>query len=131
MTNTEKNILAIHDRWIEAEIQQNIETLGSLLHDDVLCILPGGTRIEGRGEFAEFLAADSPSIHRIDVSNMWVKADADLAVLVADFETQFTDNRMPRVFGTHTWCVRKNADEWRIQLLTWTLKGEQGGGGNG
>ncbi len=124
MKASEEDILDVHFRWLKAEIEQDMETLGSLLLDDAFCLLPGGERIEGKTKCLEFLGGESPSIERIEISNIWVKTDAELAVKVADFVTRFIDSRLPAVSGTHTWCLKKEFDEWKIQMLTWTMKSE-------
>jgi len=101
-----------------------------LLHDEVICLLPGGTRITGKQDLLNLICGDSPKIKRIDISNMWLELDSQLAVKVADFETHFYDDQIPVVSGTHTWCLKKEHKGWKIQMITWTLKSEQGGGLN-
>lgn len=124
MRTNKEDILVVHDRWLKAEIAQDMETLGSLLHDEVFLQLPGGTRIKGKEKCLEFLGDDSTQIDRIEISNMWVHADVELAVKMADFETWFVDHRIPVASGTHTWCLIKEAEEWKILMMTWTIRGE-------
>lgn len=128
MTRSEESIVRVHERWLAAEIAEDLETLGSLLHEDALILMPGGARISGRMRCIEFMATVRPRIASIGISNLWIRGDAQFGLKVADFQTRFIDRHIPPATGTHTWCLKREGDEWRILMMTWTLKADPGSG---
>jgi hypothetical protein len=122
MNTNDSDILTIHHRWLQAEIAQDVEAMEILLHTEVICLLPGGTRMIGQRDLLEVLGRDKIRVREIIISNLWMRAEANLAVKVADFETHFVDGRIPPVHGTHTWCLEKERGDWKIRLLTWTMR---------
>ena len=122
MARVESEILEVHQRWLEAEMAQDTDAMAALLHDDLQCVLPGGRRVAGKQAFLELIEADAPRIEKVDISNLWMSVDAEIALKIADFETHYSDSRLPAVLGTHTWGLKKEKGEWRIHMMTWTIK---------
>ncbi|MDO1558770.1 nuclear transport factor 2 family protein [Brevundimonas sp. 2R-24] len=109
-------ILRLQNAWIAAETADRVDDLCALMTPDIIFQPPVGTPVVGRARVRDYLAADSPPIHRIILSEVAVELSGALAVKRAAFRTEFASGAV--VAGRHLWVLRA---PWRVAFVTWSF----------
>ena len=123
----ESSILAVHDRWLQAELAGNSADVLTWCSEDVVWIPPTEPAIRGQGAVRAWLAGRPPVVlEDITVTHLEVQGAGSLGYKVADFRTRFRPASSltgQTARGSHLWVLREEAPgAWRVVAVTWSLQ---------
>ncbi len=121
-----ENIEQIHSRWIEFEIAGEDHRLIELCASDIELWPPDAPPVRGRSAVSEYMAQETSKIHRVQITERRIRGSSEIAYLTANYETTFStidDPNPRRVFGSHLWILRRQADPWLVVLVSWSAWG--------
>lgn len=112
MTQEEQEIIASLDRWCRAMIDRDVETLGSLMADDLILVhITGATQT--KQEWLDEIAAETMRYYSIERQNQSIEVTGDRAI------ARYTSVIDARIWGSRgTWRLNttmymtKVGDNW-------------------
>lgn len=117
-------IVKVHDRWIEAELTGNNAQLIDFCTDDVRWIPSGSPPLAGKGAIARYLDFNRVDVKEVRTTEVVICGNDSVAYLTSNFSTRYTSQHSTEIVestGTHVWILRKEAEQWRVAVVTWSL----------
>jgi ketosteroid isomerase-like protein len=124
--NDKREVMDIHQRWIDLEVSgQGAEVL-DLCARDVTWLVPGMGMLKGIDKVREFIN-NQPEvrINHIDTSDIEVELSGSLAVKKANFCTSLTvGSSDSNIKGSHIWTLRKDhhSNRWQVSSVAWVIE---------
>lgn len=111
----------LHHRWIAKELEGNETAVVDLCTADVRWLVPGAPPIAGKDEIAKYLATHHVKIQTLEVSDPAIEGNGTIAYLTSNYRACFvSEGLLEEAKGTHFWVLRKEGNEWRVAVVTWT-----------
>ena len=113
----------VHDLWIAKELEGNGSEVIDLCTLDIQWLPPNEPPIVGKEEIARYLGTHSTKIELIDISDLCIHGNDSLAYLISNYRTHYLTeghSEPHESTGTHLWILRKERDDWRVAVVTWS-----------
>ncbi len=113
----------VHDLWIAKELEGNGSEVIDLCTHDIQWLRPNKPPIVGKQEITKYLDTHSTKIESIDISDVCIRGNDSLAYLISNYRTHYLIEGHPEPHestGTHLWILRKEGDDWRVAVVTWS-----------
>ena len=113
----------LHRRWIANELEGNEAGVVDLCTADAQWLVPGAPPVAGKEQIAKYLAAHHVKIETIDVTDPSIDGNGRIAYLTSYYRTRYSTEDLSDVQeaqGTHLWILRREGDDWRVAVVTWT-----------
>lgn len=118
------SITHLHDIWIAKELEGRAYEVIDLCSDDVRWLPPDASPILGKEEIEKYLATQDAKLLGIDAIDVSVQGSGSLAYLISNYTTSYlieAHSEIPhQAKGTHLWILRKERDDWRVVVVTWS-----------
>ena len=119
-----KAILELHDRWLEEELAGNEAQIISFCTDSVRWMPPGIPPLEGKHAIAQYLDNNRVDLQEVTFTRTTVHGNDSVAYLMSEFSSRYftqDSSEIQESTGTHLWILRKEAELWRVAVVTWSL----------
>ncbi len=117
----------VHDRWIAAELTEDLSRVIELCTEDVSWIPPNAAPISGKEAIIRYLSENNAILKDIQVEDLVIRGSGSLAYLTSNYRTRFVDaggSEIQVATGTHLWILRRSEDgRWRVAIVTWSSWG--------
>ena len=121
----EKDIIDLHQRWIETEISDRYGII-EFCCDDIEISTISEKPIKGKTNFLNWIKeSDNGSIvENIEISNRQVICLNQMGSLKADFKTTIRtkDKKKHIINGQHMWDLIIEKDTWKVKRITWKIR---------
>ena len=116
----------LHEAWLAAEMNGDIEGVLALCTPDVRWLAPGSGMLVGLEAGRRLLAGAQVELKDIVASDLHVEICGELAYKTSRYETRYRlpgEARLHLARGTHLWILRRERAEWRVALVAWQVEG--------
>lgn len=113
----------VHDLWITKELEGNGSEVIDLCTQDIQWLPPNDPPIVGKEEIAKHLAAHPTKVQSIDINDLCIRGSGSLAYLISNYRTHYLTkghSELHESTGAHFWVLRKEGDDWRVAVVTWS-----------
>jgi len=114
----------LHDIWIAKELEGKGSEIIDLCTEEVHWLPPDGPPIVGKEEIANYLAAERVKLLTVNASDVSIHGSGSIAYLISNYTTRYLTEGHSEVAheakGTHLWVLRKEEDDWRVAVVTWS-----------
>jgi ketosteroid isomerase-like protein len=117
-------IKEVHNLWIGKELEGNGSEVIDLCTEDVQWLPPSDPPMVGKEEIAKHLAAHPTKVESIEISDVCIHGSGSLAYLISNYRTHYFapgHSGLHESRGSHLWILRKEDDDWRVAVVTWTV----------
>lgn len=113
----------VHSAWINYERASDLDGLLALCAHEVEFWPPNAPPVVGREQVARYLNYPETVIRDINVSDRRIRVSHEFAYLTAKYQTTITspNQSTATVAGSHLWILRKDADNWMVTLVAWSV----------
>ena len=114
----------VHDLWIAKELEGNGSEVIDLCTPDLQWLPPNNPPIVGKEEIAKYLAAHSAKVESIEIYDLRIHGNGSLAYLISHYRTHYLTeghSELHESTGAHLWVLRKEGDDWRVAVVTWSV----------
>jgi ketosteroid isomerase-like protein len=112
----------LHEAWLAAELNGDIEGVLALCTSDVRWLAPGSGMLVGMEAGRRLLTNTQVELQNIVASDLHVEISGELAYKTSRYETRYRlpgEGKLRLARGTHLWILRRERAEWRVALVTW------------
>jgi len=125
MKKMEKDIIDLHQRWIETEMSDKYGII-EFCCDDIEISPTSGKSIKGKTNFLNWIReSDNGSvIENIEISKREVICLDQTGSLKADFKTTIKtkDKKKHVINGQHVWDLVNENETWKVKRMTWEIR---------
>jgi len=113
----------VHSAWIDYERAGDLDGLFTLCAYDIEFWPPNAPPVVGHEQVARYLRYPETVIHDIRVSDRRVRVSHEFAYLTAKYQSTIASQNQSAttVAGSHLWILRKDADNWMVTLVAWSV----------
>jgi ketosteroid isomerase-like protein len=121
METDHEQILGVHQAWLEAERNGDVETMLHFCSGDIRFLPPDQSSIYGKYAVLQFLQTNDSSNYHVEITDLQIQICGNLAYKSADFITTSGSGSEDKIHGHHLWILRKEDFHWRIVMVAWTI----------